>query len=49
MNKLSEEHMKVYDEIINIREKSLSKEKEDTVKYSTQLGKLILIDYYYNK
>ncbi|CAH8587804.1 unnamed protein product [Schistosoma curassoni] len=37
MNKLSEEHMKVYDEIINIREKSLSKEKEDTVKYSTQL------------
>uniref|UniRef100_A0A094ZWY7 WD repeat-containing protein 52 n=1 Tax=Schistosoma haematobium TaxID=6185 RepID=A0A094ZWY7_SCHHA len=37
MNKLSEEHMKAYDEIISIREKSLSKEKEDTVKHSTQL------------
>ncbi|VDP46851.1 unnamed protein product [Schistosoma mattheei] len=43
MNKLSEEHIKVYDEIISIREKSLSKEKEDTVKHYTQLGSIYVV------
>ncbi|CAH8582329.1 unnamed protein product [Schistosoma rodhaini] len=45
MNKLSEEHMKVYDEIMSIREKSMSEEKGETAKHSTQLDVTNTLEY----